>query len=71
MSDKNLNKVIELCYEMLELADHGDKFRNDDGCGVVYGALRDDAYKLRRLAEREKEKHKTQKKISEPDEESG
>lgn len=60
--DKNLNKVVVLCYEMLELADHGDKFRNDDGCGVVYGKLRDVAYKVRSLAEKELEKHLENKK---------
>ena len=51
--DKNLNRVIDLCYEMLEVADYGDKHRNDAGCGVVYGTLRDVAYKLRSLAEKE------------------
>ena len=55
--DRNLTKVIELCYEMLELADHGDKIRNDSGCGVVYGALRDAAYKIRQLTEKELSRH--------------
>lgn len=53
----NLRKVIQLTYEMLELADHGDKFRQDSGCGVVYGSLRDEAYKIRQLAEDELLKH--------------
>jgi hypothetical protein len=53
----NLRKVIQLTYEMLELADHGDKFRQDSGCGVVYGTLRDEAYKIRKLAEEELLKH--------------
>jgi len=56
--DKNLQTVIDLCFEMLELADHGDKFRQDDGCGVVFGELRDSAYKIRQLAEDELVKHK-------------
>ncbi len=51
--DNNLNKVIGLCYEMLELADHGDKIREDTGCGIVYGKLRDSAYNLRKMAEKE------------------
>ena len=51
--DNNLRNVINLCYEMLEHADHGDRFRKDAGCGVVYGTLRDTAYKIRRLAEEE------------------
>ena len=50
--------MIDLCFEMLEQADHGDKFRLDDGCGVVFGELRDAAYKIRQLAEDELVKHK-------------
>ena len=57
IADKNLKKIITLCYEMLELADHGDKFRSDDGCGVVYGSLRDVAYKIRQMAEQELSRH--------------
>ncbi len=55
--DKNLKTVIELCYEMLQVADHGDKIRNDEGCGAVYGMLRDAAYKIRRIAEEELKNH--------------
>jgi len=58
VANKNLKKVIELCYEMLQMADHGDKFRNDDGCGVVFGSLRDSAYKIRGMAEQELQQHK-------------
>ncbi len=56
--NKNLRSVIDLCFEMLELADHGDKYRQDDGCGVVFGELRDAAYKIRQIAEDELLKHK-------------
>ncbi len=55
--DKNLHKVIQLCYEMLELADHGDQFRRDTGCGIVYGMLRDVAYKVRSMAQKEISQH--------------
>lgn len=54
----NLEKVIACCNEMLELADLGDNYRTDDGCGVVYGTLRDSAYKIRKLAKDELAKHK-------------
>lgn len=53
-----LKKMLELSSKMLELADFGDKHRRDAGCGVVFGHLRDDAYKLHRLAEKEIERHK-------------
>ena len=60
--EKNLHKVIQLCYEMLELADHGDRFRQDTRSGVVYGALRDAAYKVRKLAEQELAQHNSKLK---------
>ncbi len=62
IADKNLKKVTDICYEMLELADYGDKFRFDDGCGVVYGLLRDSAYKIRDMAKQELSQHNTSKK---------
>jgi len=55
--DNNLGNVVHLCYEMLEHADHGDRFRKDAGCGVVYGTLRDAAYKIRQMAEEELARH--------------
>jgi hypothetical protein len=42
---------------MLELADLGDEHREDTGCGILYGVLRDSAYKLKKLAEKEKAAH--------------
>jgi len=60
--DRNLKKVITICYEMLELSDHGDKFRHDDRCGVVYGTLRDAAYKVRQIAELELKRHRERNK---------
>ncbi len=42
---------------MLDLADEGDAGREDTGCGVLYSVLRDSAYKLKQLAELEKEAH--------------
>lgn len=61
MSDTKVNdtlrKVVSICYEMLELADHGDKLRRDIECGIVFGTLRDTAYKIRQLAEKELKRH--------------
>ncbi|MBU2513713.1 hypothetical protein KJ966_20425 [bacterium] len=58
LAEQNIEKVITLCTNMLELADLGDQDRLDDGCGVVFGALRDSAYKIRRLAKNELTRHK-------------
>ena len=42
---------------MIHLADQGDADREDNGCGILYGVLRDSAYKLKNLAEDEKANH--------------
>ena len=42
---------------MMLLADRGDETRQDTSCGVLYGTLRDTAYKLRQLAEQEVQIH--------------
>ncbi len=44
---------------MMLLADRGDENRQDRSCGVLYGTLRDSAYKLRSLAEQEIDIHKS------------
>ncbi|MCP4756444.1 MAG: hypothetical protein GY866_36735 [Proteobacteria bacterium] len=56
-ANQNIEKVIALCNEMLELADLGENYNLDDDCGVFYGALRDAAYKIRRLAKNELVRH--------------
>ena len=55
--DESLKKAIEIAKNMLDLADEGDKVREDAGCGVLYGVLRDSAFKLRQLAEAERDAH--------------
>ena len=56
--NQNIIKVLRLSRDMMVLADRGDEMRQDIGCGVLYGTLRDTAYKLRNLAEQEVEQHK-------------
>ena len=55
--DRNIKSTIQLAKEMIKLADKGDIDREDNGCGILYGILRDCAYKLKNLAETEKENH--------------
>ena len=55
--DQNIKRTIQLTRKMIELADQGDADREDTGCGVLYGVLRDSAYKIQQLAEKEKERH--------------
>ncbi len=56
--NENLRKTLRLTREMLALSDEGDRDRNDPSCGILYGMMRDMAYKLRYLVENECEKHK-------------
>ncbi len=55
--DRNIKSTLQLAAEMIKLANKGDVEREDNGCGIMYGILRDSAYKLKQLAEAEKEKH--------------
>ena len=55
--DQNIKLTIQLTQEMIRLADQGDADREDTGCGVLYGILRDSAFKIWRLAEKEKGRH--------------
>ncbi len=49
--------TLKLVDEMIYLADLGDADREDNGCGILYGVLRDSAFKLKKLAEEEKLNH--------------
>lgn len=55
--NENINKALELADRLLELGAKGDEEREDEGCGVLYGIIRDAGYRVRELAEKEKEKH--------------
>lgn len=52
-----LIQTLDLVDRMIEIADEGDLAREDAGCGVLYGILRDSAFKIKKLAEEEKEAH--------------
>ncbi len=52
-----IKKTLDIVNEMLYLADEGDAAREDTSCGVLYGILRDSAYRIRQLAAAEKEAH--------------
>jgi len=52
-----LAKILQLTATMVELADVGDEAREDVGCGVLHGLVRDSAFKIRKAAELEKDDH--------------
>jgi hypothetical protein len=56
-SNECINKTLELAELMLQLAEQGDAARKDVGCGVLYGVMRDSAYRIKKLAEAEREAH--------------
>ncbi len=55
--DESIKKVLNLTEEMLILSDKGDAVREDTSCGILYGVLRDSAYKIKKIAEEEKDAH--------------
>ncbi len=55
--DRIIRKTLELAERMKAIADEGDAVREDVNCGVLYGILRDSAFKIARLAEEEKAAH--------------
>ena len=59
MKSCNLHIIntLKLVDEMIYLADQGDADREDNGCGILYGVLRDSAFKLKKMAEEEKLNH--------------
>ena len=57
-SNRFLKKALDMSRELTILADEGEARCCDDGCAVLYGVIRDCAYKIRGTAEREKETHK-------------
>lgn len=56
--NKNILDTLELSRQLMFLADKGDLEREDDGCGVLYGVVRDVAYQIKAEANREMEAHK-------------
>ncbi|SPF47667.1 conserved hypothetical protein [Syntrophobacter sp. SbD1] len=57
MCNEMLKKTLELTEAMVAIADQGDGAREDVGCGVLYGLLRDSAYKIKKAAAEEIEAH--------------
>ena len=56
--NEHIVEALEIARQLLILADMGDLDSEDDGCRVLYGVVRDCAYKIRAQAERERDAHK-------------
>lgn len=57
-TDHYLHEIIRLADALIQLAYQGDAEREDVGCGVVFGSVRDKAYKVKRLAVEEIARHR-------------
>ena len=57
-SDCYIKEALELARQLTLLSDYGEAVSKDDGCAVLYGIIRDSAYKIRNKAEEEQKVHK-------------
>jgi hypothetical protein len=56
--NEHIRQVLEHARQLTLLADEGEARSQDDGCAVLYGIIRDCAYKIRAAGEQEREVHK-------------
>lgn len=55
--NEHLLEALELARRLIILADEGEACAGDDTCVVLYGIIRDCAYRIRREAEKERDSH--------------
>ncbi len=56
--NKYIIEALELSRRLIDLADKGDSEREDVGCGILFGTMRDYGYKLMALSNAEIANHK-------------
>jgi len=56
--DLHLQESLELAERMIALSFQGDQDREDNGCGIIYGMMRDAGFRLKHLVTREIESHR-------------
>jgi hypothetical protein len=57
--NRNIVRSLDLAADMIMLASQGEGASCDDGCMTLYGIVRDCAYKIRGVAERERLVHRS------------
>jgi len=62
LCNKHIKETLDLVRSLIILADEGESDSQDDGCRLLYGVIRDCAYKIKYEAEREIDAHKNNKK---------
>ena len=58
LCNEHIKESLDLVRSLIILADEGERDSQDDGCRLLYGVIRDCAYKIRNEAERELAAHK-------------
>ncbi len=56
--ETHLAESLAISHRLMELADSGVLDAEDDSCRVLYGVIRDAAWKIRALAEQEARNHR-------------
>ena len=56
--DRNLQETLDLAERLIALSFKGDDQREDSGCGILYGVMRDAGFQIRNLAQREVQHHR-------------
>jgi hypothetical protein len=55
--NRHIVEALEAVRNLIILADEGEKDAEDDSCRVLYGVIRDSAYRIRLHAEKERDRH--------------
>jgi len=56
--DLHLEESLKLAERLIDLSFKGDQDREDNGCGIIYGVMRDAGFRLKHLVSREMETHR-------------
>ncbi|MFC1582745.1 hypothetical protein ACFL4W_04325 [Planctomycetota bacterium] len=57
LCNKHITEVLTIVERMIELADSGAIDSEDNSCVALYGIIRDSAYRMRQMAEKERQQH--------------
>ena len=57
--NKYISKAMEMAKALMAIADEAEAAGCDDSCCILFGVMRDCAYKIRKQAERQYKVHKT------------
>ena len=55
--NRHIRETFDMVRRMIILADEGEQDSTDDSCVVLYGIIRDSAYRIKAEAERERSRH--------------